>query len=78
MLTCEYHLKVIRCALEQPTVPAAAAHLLRSTSEYWRWSDVDCLCLSGDGPSAADSSELVLEAASIACRADRISDSGSE
>ena len=39
---------------------------------------MDGLCLSGDGPSAADSSELVLEAASIACRADRISDSGSE
>ena len=54
-------------------------HLLRSTSEYCRWSDdeVEGLCCSGDGASA-DSSELVLEAACIACLADRISDNGSE
>ena len=54
-------------------------YLLRSTSEYCRWSDeeVEGLCCSGDGASA-DSSELVLEAVCIACLADRISESGSE
>ena len=64
-------------------MPPYPTYLLRSTSEYCRWSDdaVEGLCCSGEGASevcSAASSEFVLDAVSIACLADRISDIGSE